>query len=475
MIVSRQRASLGCDDTAPPRVVAVAGATGFVGRALAPALVRAGYSVRRLARHPASLDALDGVDDCRFDLDDASSQQDCLRGVDTAFYLVHAMAAGDGFAERDRRYAERFAAAAIAAGVRHVIYLGGLHPSDAVLSEHLRSRREVGDILRTRCGALHIRAGIIIGSGSASFEIMRDLVRRLPVMVTPRWVRNRCQTVDIGDVVAALIGAIDVPGNREVDLAGPDTLTYRRMLVRLAQLMGRRRPVILDVPVITPGLSAHWLRFVTSVSLPVAHALVHSLRHDALADGADLFAELGLRPCGFDEAVRRALAPFASVVRADVQCGWSGSRYNLCQRWELTTGARLDRQFLDRVDTTLRETTRSATLHALRWRGNDLRLGPLSLIRLGGATHSGIADELVISRRILGGALTASGTGSLSVHGVTRDRLPVLEVQLTGYRPRLPRVLYLGVQEPFHRALVRRSVRKAIRRGGDHGHAGAHV
>ena len=422
--------------------------------------MRAGYPVRRLARSPAALGALDAVEDRAFDLDDPATLVDGLHGVDTAFYLVHAMTAGDGFAERDRVYATRFATAARVAGVRHVIYLGGLHPRDQQLSEHLRSRREVGDILRRRCGALHVRAGIVIGTGSASFEIMHDLVRRLPIMVTPRWLRNRCQVVDIGDVVEALVAAVNVPGSRDVDLAGPDVLTYRDMLLRLAPLMGRRRPLILDVPVLTPGLSAHWLRFVTSVSLPVAHALVQSLRHDAVAEGSDLFTEVGIRPRGFDEAVKRALAARPSVAGVEIERSWDGRRYSMRQRFRLSPGVRVDRRLLERIDVSLRQVTRRAMLGAMCWSGDDLRLGPWSVVRLGGVRDD--ASDASIARSILGGTLTGAPGGSMVLSGHPHDDPPSVEVQLTGYQPRLLRLLYLRIQEPLHRALVERAVRRAV-------------
>lgn len=219
------------------RTVGVTGPTGFVGHALVAGLIEAGHGVRRLGRRPETFAPLEGVEDRAFDLDDDRLDATALAGVDTVFYLVHSMGGGTGFADRDRAYAYRFTRAARVAGVRHVVYLGGLYPRGTALSEHLGSRREVGEILRRECRALHVRAGIIIGSGGASFEIMCDLVRRLPVMVTPRWVSNRCQAVALSDAVGALVRAVDVAGDREVDLAGPDVLTYRDMLER----MGRAR------------------------------------------------------------------------------------------------------------------------------------------------------------------------------------------------------------------------------------------
>lgn len=446
------------------RIVAVAGSGGFVGRALIPQLCARGYAVRRLARRPASLPPQPGTDDRRFDLDDRGSVEVALEGVDTAFYLVHAMDAGAGFAERDRGYAHRFAAAARAAGVRHVVYLGGLYPRDTELSEHLASRREVGEILQRECGALHIRAGIVIGAGSASFQIMRDLVRRLPVMVTPRWVRNRCQAVEISDVIAGLAGSVEVAGEREVDLAGPEVLSYREMMLRLGDHLDLRRRLILEVPVLTPRLSAHWLRFITSVPLPVAHALVESLRHDAVADGPDLFAELGHRPCGFDEAVRRTLAERQRVLRSEVERRWEGRRYSLVQRFHLSPGLRCDRQLLEGIDAAMRRVTVQAFLHAIRWHGDELRLCRLPVVRLGPTTIDAGADTTV-RREIRGGLLTAGEGGELSLSCRVGSGSPVIEARLTGYAPRLPRLLYLAVQEPVHRVLIGIAVHRTIAAG----------
>ncbi|GEM_PF-304654 len=443
----------------PTRIVAVAGATGFVGRALVPRLVQAGFAVRRLSRHPEALRSLEGVDDRRFDLDDEHPDSAPLAGVDTAFYLVHAMGEGQGFASRDRAYAHRFADAARVAGVRHVIYLGGLYPRGTALSEHLASRREVGKILQRECGALHVRAGIIIGSGSASFEIMSDLVRRLPVMVTPRWVGNNCQPIELSDAVNALVRAIGVPGDREVDLVGPEVLTYREMLERMGRALGLRRRVIIDVPVLTPRLSAHWLRFVTSVSLSVARALVESLRHDAVADGDDLCAEVRVRPCGFDEAVRRALADRPRVVGAVTERRWEGRRYNLTQRFQLSAGARCDARLLARIDEESQRLTQRVAVGLLRWHGNDLRLAGWLLIRLGPWEQVGSVRRHSID----GGWLVADPGGEISFACLEGRDGPVVEASLSGYAPRFPRPVHELLQERVHRALIASSVRRAVR------------
>jgi uncharacterized protein YbjT (DUF2867 family) len=445
--------------TAASRIVAVTGSTGFVGRALVPGLLEAGYAVRRLSRHPAAFLPLEGVEDRRLDLDDEEPDATALAGVDTVFYLVHAMSGGAGFAGRDRAYARRFAGAARAAGVRHVVYLGGLYPREVALSPHLASRREVGEILRRECGALHVRAGIVIGSGSASFEIMHDLVQRLPVMVTPRWVGSRCQAVELSDAVAALVGTVDLTGDREVDLAGPDVLTYREMLERMARTLGLRRRVIIDVPVLTPRLSAHWLRFVTAVSLPVAQALVESLRHDAVADEHDLFAEVGLSPCGFDEALRRALGHRPGVVHSSIARRWDGRHYSLTQRFQLSTATRCDAGLLGRIDEELHRLTPRIALGVLRWRGDDLRLAGWSILRLGPP----VRDVANVQRTINGGWLAAEGGGLLSFACRDGREGPVVEAKLLGYAPRLPRIAYVLLQERVHRALVTSATRRACR------------
>lgn len=440
------------------RTVAVTGATGFVGRALVPRLVEAGYAVRRLARRPEALTPLEEVDDRRFDLDDPEPDADAMAGVDTVFYMVHSMSAGPGFADRDRAYAHRFATAARAAGVRHVIYLGGLYPREPVLSQHLASRREVGEILQRECGGLHVRAGIIIGSGSASFEIMLDLVTHLPAMITPRWVGNRCQAVELSDALEALVRAVDVPGNRQVDLVGPDVLTYREMLERMAHALGLRRRLIVGVPVLTPRLSAHWLRFVTSVSLPVAQALVESLRHDAIADGTDLCAEVGIEPCGFDGALRRALANRPRIVGTTVESAWDGRRCNLAQRFQLSAATHCDQASLARIDRELHQLTPWMGLRLLSWRGDDLRLAGRPMLRLGPPRYATGTRQ----RSIEGGWLAAEAGGVLWFSCEHGRQGPVIAAGVSGYAPRLPRIAYLLVQARLHRALVTSAVRRAL-------------
>jgi len=288
-------------------LIVIAGAGGFVGQRLVRRLARDSFRLRALMRRPAA--PIGNEEVIRFDLaDPAVVNSTALEGAQAVYYLVHAMMEGPDFAARDREYAHRFATAARRAQVPAVIYLGGLYPRGTeLLSPHLQSRREVGEILIGECGTIAVRAGILVGRGSAAFEIMRSLVSHLPVMITPNWVSSRCQPIDADDAVEALARAPKLRGAREVDLAGPDVLSYRAMMEATADELHLRR-LIIPVPVFSPSLSSHWLRFITDVPLPVARALIESLHQDAIADGPDLCAEAGINPIGFRAALRRALA-----------------------------------------------------------------------------------------------------------------------------------------------------------------------
>ena len=284
--------------------MAVLGGTGFVGSRLWPRLRAAGAELVLGSRH--AIDTPAGVTHVRCDLETGQGLDAALEGVHTAYFLFHGMAGGPDFAERERSAAESFIAAANRRGVGHVIYLGGLYPAGE-LSEHLESRRQVGQRLIDGVGALAVRAGVIVGAGGTSFEILRGLCQRLPLMLAPRWLASRCQPVGIADTVEALARAGSLPAAREVDIAGPDILTYREMLeITGAELKGRR-PLMFPVPLLSPELSAHWLRLVTRVDMNVARSLVTSLRHDMIAERTLLASELGMRPAGFRETVRTAL------------------------------------------------------------------------------------------------------------------------------------------------------------------------
>ena len=231
--------------------VLVTGATGFVGERLVPALLEAGHDVSVLVRDCSTYDAPAGVDVFEGDVLQPESLAAALDGIDAAYYLIHAMGGGRGFEERDRRGARNFASAAEGAGVDRVIYLSGLGVDGDDLSAHLRSRREVEAILRRGEYDLTVlRAAIIVGAGSASFRIVRQLSSRLPVMITPRWVKTRVQPIAIADVIAYLVGVLDEPETADgtFQIGGPEVLTYREMLSTVGRILGGREPYIVPVP-----------------------------------------------------------------------------------------------------------------------------------------------------------------------------------------------------------------------------------
>lgn len=280
--------------------VLVTGATGFVGSHLVPTLLRAGHDVVAATRRPETYDG--PVPAVGLDLDEAATIGPALDGVDVAYYLVHGMES-EAFVERDAAAARAFAAAAKAGGTK-VVYLGGLG-SDA--SPHLASRHEVSRLLRDGCDAVELRAAMVIGRGSASFEILRQLVDRLPAMVCPRWVNTRCQPIALDDVLVYLAAAPDLPPGA-YDLGGRDVLTYREMLLAYARIAGKRR-LILTVPVLTPRLSSLWLGLVTDQPPSIARPLAEGLSVEVVVeDGNAIRALVDHEPLGFEEAVRRALA-----------------------------------------------------------------------------------------------------------------------------------------------------------------------
>ncbi|MFI9272180.1 SDR family oxidoreductase [Kitasatospora sp. NPDC052896] len=312
----------------------VTGATGYIGGRLVPELLAAGYRVRCLARDPGRLRDQPWsarVEAVRGDVTKPQTLPDAFRDVEVAYYLVHAIGTGPGFEETDRTAARAFAAAGHTAGVRRIVYLGGLTPQgvrESELSPHLRSRAEVGRILLAGpVPAAQLRAAVIIGSGSASFEMLRYLTERLPVMVTPTWVNTRIQPIAVRDVLRYLVGAARLPGtvNRSFDIGGPDVLTYRQMMTRYAAVAGLPRRVIVPVPVLTPRLSSHWVGLVTPVPSGIARPLVESLRHEVVCCEHDIRDHVPDPPgglVGFQDAVRLALR---RVRDADVATRWSSA------------------------------------------------------------------------------------------------------------------------------------------------------
>lgn len=311
--------------TAALRVL-VLGATGYVGGRLVPRLLDAGHRVRCLARDPAKLRGTPWVERAEVIRGDLLATDDLRAAfdVDVVYHLVHSMGGGADFAELDRRIAGTVARAAADAGVRRIVYLGGLTGGGEVASEHMRSRAEVADVLRSGPVPVTVlRAAVIIGSGSASFEMLRNLVEVLPVMVTPRWVESRVQPIAIRDVLRYLIGvlALDDPVDHDFDIAGPDVLTYRRMMRIYAEIVGLPRRVIIGVPLLTPRLSSHWVGLVTPVPAAIARPLVDSLRVDAIAarGTADIERLVPGERVDYRRALRLALA---RVRDHDVETSW---------------------------------------------------------------------------------------------------------------------------------------------------------
>jgi uncharacterized protein YbjT (DUF2867 family) len=291
--------------------VLVTGATGFVGSRLVPALLAAGHSVRVLTRDASGYDAADDVTVYEGDLLESGSFDDALAGADAAYYLVHSMKAGEDFEEMDRAAAENFAATASAAGLGRVVYLGGLGEEGEDLSKHLQSRREVEHLLAEGSYDLTtLRAAIIIGHGSASFGMVRQLASRLPVMVTPRWVQNECQPIAIDDVISYLVGVIGKPATagRTYEIGGPDVLTYGEILRQTADAMGRITPVIIPVPVLTPRLSSYWVGLMTDVDSGVARPLIDGLKNPVVVRDDSIRDELDFELTPFITAVEQALA-----------------------------------------------------------------------------------------------------------------------------------------------------------------------
>jgi uncharacterized protein YbjT (DUF2867 family) len=290
--------------------ILLTGASGFIGKRLLPELLQNSFTVRALVRR-ADIKLHPGVEAVTGDLLEPLSMDRAMQGIDTAFYLVHSMAGGRaGFARRDRQAAENFVTAATRAGIRRVIYLGGLGETGANLSEHLASRREVAEILRQGPFATTVlRAAIIIGAGGASFEMIRSLVTSLPVMITPRWVETRCQPIAVDDVIRYLVGTLlnEATSNDTFDIGGPEILTYREMMERFAAILNR--PLfIVPVPLLTPRLSSYWVGLVTSVSPAVAIPLIEGLKNEVICRDLRLRQLLPFPLMGYEEGVRRALA-----------------------------------------------------------------------------------------------------------------------------------------------------------------------
>lgn len=295
--------------------IAVAGASGFVGKALTARLAGAGHDVVALSRTPVAAAA--GITAVGVDVRDEAATTAALRGVDTAYYLVHSMAAGASFRDLDLQLARTFGRAAAAAAVRRIVYLGGL--GTAPSSAHLASRHEVGAALGDAgVPVVELRAAVVFGAGGISFEMLRYLTERLPFMVCPRWVRTRIQPIALGDLLAYLEQSIDVePGIYEV--GGADVTTYEEMIREYARVRGLRRRRIVEIPWLTPRLSSYWVDLVTPVDRVVSHALIESLVTEVVVDdGEPTRTAFSVSPMSVEDALRAALEDQDAAVTASL-------------------------------------------------------------------------------------------------------------------------------------------------------------
>lgn len=286
----------------------VAGATGFVGRRLVPALVEAGHDVRAMTRHPERYDG--PGEPVRADVLDPDTLGPALQGVEVAYYLVHSLDQDD-FEETEAASARAFGEAAARGGVRQIVFLGGLGSDDDELSTHLRSRRAVETLLgEAGVPVTVLRAAVIVGDGGISWEITRQLVKNLPAMVVPRWAQTRTQPIALDDVVRYLVGVADNEGaiGKVFEVGGPDRLTYTEMLKVAAQVEGRRQPPIVPVPVLTPQLSARWLSLVTDVDTTTGRNLIDSMDVEVLVTDDSIRQVVPFEPMDYRAAVERALA-----------------------------------------------------------------------------------------------------------------------------------------------------------------------
>jgi uncharacterized protein YbjT (DUF2867 family) len=306
--------------------ILITGATGYIGGRLVPRLLEKGYRVRVLVRDARRLQGRDWVDQIEIvegDVLEPATLEPVMRGIHTAYYLIHSMGSGQAFYERDQQAADHFGRAARTAGVSRIIYLGGLGDPDSQLSEHLQSRQQVGEVLReSGVPVTEFRAAVIVGSGSLSFEMIRYLTERVPVMICPQWVYTRIQPISIRDTLHYLIDTLDVPDStgKIIEIGGADVLTYGDMMLGYAAARGLKRYLV-PVPVLTPRLSSYWVHLVTPIPAAIAQPLIAGLRNEVIVrddQARRLFPHIA--PMDYQAAVQLALT---RLHASRVETTWS--------------------------------------------------------------------------------------------------------------------------------------------------------
>ena len=445
--------------------IAVVGASGFVGRALLIGLGDAGHEVVALSRHPRELS---GTDARAVDVGDETALRAALDGCAIAYYLVHSLGTGD-FRDRDRRLAEGCGRAAAAAGVARIVYLGGLGNDPA--SEHLASRQEVGTALASGgVEVVELRAAVVLGAGSVSFEMLRYLTERLPFMVCPRWVRTALQPIALTDVIRYLVRAIDVePGIYEI--GGADVTTYREMIAAYALARGLHRRRIVDVPYLTPRLSSYWLDLVTPVDRRVSHALVESLVTEVVVrDRARTDAAFGIEPLGLNDALVIALTDQVRALDTDLLSRENGLRDGV---YTVRVEVPLPNEVSERLDADLDRIGGSYSWYGLAfaWRARAL-LGRLvgerwKPHRAQAVVAGETVDWWLVTQReartlVLRSTDWFPGEGWLGFHAGEHQL-----VQVGALRPKgIPGFLYWKALQPVHGRVFRALARHRVARVG---------
>ena len=471
----------------------VTGATGYIGGRLVPRLLEAGHSVCCLVRDPHRLEGrpwTDGVKLVQGDVLDSSSVRLAMRGMEAAYYLVHSMRDTKGFRDRDLHAARTFGAVALEAGVGRIIYVGGLGDPDAHLSEHLRSRQETGEILRlSGVPVIEFRAGVVVGSGSVSFEMIRFLTERVPVMICPKWVRTRIQPIGIHDLLNYLAEALKIEATNEiVEVGGADVVTYGEMMRGYARQRGLRRWMI-AVPLLTPSLSSYWVHWVTPIPAAIAEPLIEGLRNEVVVrtDWArTLFPNL--HPMSYREAVDRALDQMFNGV---LETRWSDSVSSASGEQSVTTLTASGGYLVER-----REVPVSASAEqvfqtfaraggdegwfymnwAWRLRGAmDLMLGGVGLrrgrrdpgrVRVGDALDFWRVEEVEEDRLLrLRAEMKVPGQAWLTFEARPRDDGGADLILTAAFQPHgLTGLLYWRLLYPFHALIFSGMIRKIARR-----------